>query len=295
MPTVAETAQAVIERDAPTWRHPDRMRCAWRTTLERHAAPILRIRVDRVTSRQIADILGPLWNTKRETAIKTRTRLNAVFKLAVASGHREDNPVDAAGAALPHRRGDVQRPRRQAALPYAEVAAAVEVVERSDAWIGQKLAFRFLVLTAGRSGEVRGAVWDEIDLGDALWTVPGARMKGAEDHRVPLSGAAMDVLSEAPRLAGRSPLVFPARRGGVIADTTLSRLLRELRIGAVPHGFRSSFRDWAAEQTSAPHAVMEAALAHVVSNKVEAAYFRSDLLEKRREMQQWADYLAATA
>ena len=174
----------------------------------------------------------------------------------------------------------------------AEVAAAVEVVERSDAWIGQKLAFRFLVLTAGRSGEVRGAVWDEIDLGDALWTVPGARMKGAEDHRVPLSGAAMDVLSEALRVAGRSPLVFPARRGGEIADTTLSRLLRELRIGAVPHGFRSSFHDWAAEQTSAPHAVMEAALAHVVSNKVEAAHFRSDLLEKRRElMQQWADYL----
>ena len=272
------------------------MRSAWRTTLDRHAAPILRIRVDRVTSGQIVDILGPLWNTKRETAIKTKTRLNAVFKMAVAAGHRDDNPVDAAGAALPHRRGDAQRPRRQAALPYAEVAAALDVVDRSDGWIGQKLAFRFLVLTAGRSGEVRGAVWEEIDLGKALWTVPGSRMKGAEDHRVPLSGAAMDVLSQALRVAGRSPLVFPARRGGTIADTTLSGLLRKLRIGAVPHGFRSSFRDWAAEQTSAPHAVMEAALAHVVANKVEAAYFRSDLLEKRRElMQQWADYLLPPA
>ena len=293
VPTVAQTLEAVIRRDAPSWRNPDYTAPVWRSMLRRYAAPIMATRVDSVTGADVVALIAPLWNTKRETGVKLKTRLNAIFKLAVAEGHRADNPVDACGAALPQRRGDAQRVRKHAALPYPAVRNAIDTVDAADTWIGTKLAFRFLVLTAARSGEVRGASWTEIDLDGALWTVPANRMKAGEEHRVPLSSAAMDVLEEARGIADRTGLLFPGRRGTPIAHTTLSDLLRQLVIGAVPHGFRSSFRDWAAEQTSAPHAVMEAALAHKVTNRVEAAYFRSDLLEKRRQlMQAWADYLA---
>ena len=251
-------------------------------------------RVDAVTGADVVALISPLWNTKRETGVKLKTRLNAVFKLAMAEGHRSDNPVDACGAALPQRRGDAQRVRRHRALPHAEVRGALDAVERCDAWPGTRLAFRFLVLTAARSGEVRGATWDEVDLEDALWTVPATRMKAGEEHRVPPSSAALDVLAHAREMADATGLLFPGRRGTPIAHATLSGLLLQLGTGAVPHGFRSSFRDWAAERTDAPHAVMEAALAHKVTNRVEAAYFRSDLLDCRRKlMQEWADYLTA--
>ena len=251
--------------------------------------------VDAVTGADLLAILTPLWNTKRETGVKLRTRLNAVLKLAVAEGYCADNPVDGTRAALPHRRGDAQRVRKHRVLPYREVAGAPQAVALSDAWPGIRFAFRFLVLTAARSGEVRGATWDEIDLDDALWTLPATRMKGGEEHREPLSTGAVDVLAEARGIADTTGLVFPGRRGTAIAHPTLSGLLLHLDIGAVPHGFRSSFRNWATEQTDAPHSVMEAAVAHKVANRVEAAYFRSDLLDKRRElMQQWADYLCAS-
>lgn len=143
-----------------------------------------------------------------------------------------------------------------------------------------------------RSGEVRGATWDEIDLDDAIWTVPGNRMKAGIEHRVPLSTPALAVLAEAREIRDSSRLLFPSITGRPMSDSTLSKLLRVRGIAGVPHGFRSSFRDWAAEHTSFAREVMEAALAHQVANKVEAAYFRSDLLDKRRElMQEWAAYL----
>ena len=293
VPTVAQTVEAVLERDAPTWRNPERTMRDWRNGLRRHAAAIMHLPVDAVTSAQCIAMLTPLWNTRRETGVKVKHHLAAVFKLAIAEGHRVDNPVDAASAALPNRRGDAQRARKQAALPYSNVAKALAIVDRSRAWVGTKQAFRFLVLTAARGGEVRGATWSEIDLDKALWVVPATRMKAGAEHRVPLSTAAMDVLAAAREIGRRGHLVFPSCRSKTLHHATFNQLLRGLRIAAVPHGFRSSFRDWAAEQTSAPHAVMEAALAHQVSNKVEAAYFRSDLLNKRRElMQHWADYLA---
>ena len=264
----------------------------WRSGLRRHATALMDLPVDSITSAQCIAVLTPLWNTKRETAVKVKRRLASVFKLAIAEGHRVDNPVDAAGAALPNRRGDAQRARKLAALPYAEVSRALAIMERSRAWTGAKRAFRFLVLTAARNGEVRGATWSEMDLDQALWVVPAMRMKAGVEHRVPLSTAAMDILAAVRELDPRAGLVFPSRRGKTLHHATFNQLLHGLRIPAVPHGFRSSFRDWAAEQTSAPHAVMEAALAHQVSNRVEAAYFRSDLLNKRRElMQLWSDYL----
>ena len=165
-------------------------------------------------------------------------------------------------------------------------------VKASQATQAVKLAFEFLVLTAARSGEVRLATRREVDRGGRLWTIPATRMKARREHRVPLSRRAGEVLDAARSLADGSPLVLPNRWGNAIKDTFLSQLLKDLAIAAVPHGFRSSFRDWAAEETDHPREVVEAALAHVVRNRVEAAYARSDLFERRRGlMEEWAAYL----
>ena len=148
-------------------------------------------------------------------------------------------------------------------------------------------------MTASRPGEARNALWSEIDVESRTWTIPSERMKADREHRVPLSTQTMEILAEARSLDDGSDLVFPSRSGRPLSDMTHRKLLRTLDIDCVPHGFRSSFRDWAAEKTDAPHAVMEAALAHVVGDSTEAAYFRSDLFERRRTlMDQWAEYLA---
>ena len=292
VPTVMDIVEKVIARDAPTWRNPERTAKEWRDAIRLHASDLAALPVDEVTSAECTAVLAALWNGKRDTASKLRQRLTAVFKLVVAEGHRADNPVERAHAALPNRRGDAQRKRHHAALPHGDVAAALAVVEASDAWTGAKLALRFLVLTAARSGEVRGATWDEIDLGRAVWTIPAERMKAGVEHRVPLATAALDVLRDAAA-AGTGPLLFPSVRGKRMHDNALSKPLRDCGVAGVPHGFRSSFRDWAAERTDFPRAVVEAALAHRVSDSVEAAYFRSDLFDRRRElMQAWSDYLS---
>ena len=156
-----------------------------------------------------------------------------------------------------------------------------------------KLAFEFLALTATRSGEVRGAAWKEIDREAGVWSIPARRTKGNREHRVPLGGRALEILEEARTMGRGSPLVFPSVGGKPIGSTAMSELLRALGIAAVPHGFRSSFRDWAAEETGHPREVAEAALAHKVRNQIEAAYRRSDLFERRRiQMDDWAAYLA---
>ena len=293
VPTVLDVVEKVIARDAPTWRNPERTAKEWRDAIRLHASDLAARPVDAVTSAECTAALAALWNDKRDTASKLRQRLTAVFKLVVAEGHRADNPVDAAHAALPNRRGDAQRKRHHAAVPHGEVAAALAAVDASSAWTGAKLALRFLVLTAARSGEVRGATWDEIDLGRAVWTVPAGRMKAGVEHRVPLATGALDVLRDAAGSVGGGTLLFPTVRGKRMHDNSLSKLLRDEGVAGVPHGFRSSFRDWAAERTDCPRAVVEAALAHRVSDSVEAAYFRSDLFDRRRElMQAWSDYLS---
>ena len=219
---------------------------------------------------------------KRETARRVRQRISAVMRWAVAQGYREDNPAgDAIGAALPK---TGVRTRHQPALPYPEVRGAMERVRASKAYPSTVLAFEFLVLTACRSGEVRGARWEEMDLEAREWRVPAERMKTNRIHRVPLSTGALAVLREARSVVDGSDLVFPSVRGGALSDATLSKMVRDLGIGAVPHGFRSSFRDWAAECSEAPREVCELALAHVNSDRVEAAYRRTDLFERRREL-----------
>jgi integrase len=153
-------------------------------------------------------------------------------------------------------------------------------------------ALEFTILTAARSGEVRGATWSEIDLDAGVWVVPAERMKAGKEHRIPLSGAAVTLLESLPRMAG-TDLVFPAARGGQLSDMTLTAVLRRMKVPATAHGFRSTFRDWAAERTNYPGEVAEMALAHAIDSKVEAAYRRGDMLEKRRAMMaDWASFLA---
>ena len=193
------------------------------------------------------------------------------------------------GQALGRQQAIVQHMR---ALPHGAVADALATVRASQASVTTKRAFEFLVLTAARSGEVRLATWDEMDLDTGVWTIPAARMKAKRDHRVPLSGRALAILHDVQRLSDGTDLVFRSLRGKPLSNMTLSKLIKELGIAAVPHGFRSSFRDWAAERTSIPREVVEAALAHTVQNPTEAAYARSDLFERRRRlMNDWAAYL----
>ena len=218
------------------------------------------------------------------------------MKWAVAEGHRTDNPAgDAISAALPNY--NVQ-PIHRLALPHAEVGAAVAKVRRSGTYLGTVLSFEFLVLTACCSAEVCGARWTEIELETAVWTIPAKRTKAGRKHRVPLSDRALAVLDEARReLPCDGDLVFPSqRKGRMQGHHPMGKLMKALEIAATPHGFRSSFRDWAAECTEAPREVCELALAHVNNDRVEAAYRRCDLFELRRTlMQQWADYIADRA
>ena len=291
VPTFAAAADAVIAIHAAGWRDGGRSKEHWHRSLGTYALPTLGGKpVDKITTADVLAVLVPIWSAKPETARRVRQRIGAVMRWAVAEGYREDNPAgDAIGAALPKNGGHQEHHR---ALPHAAVGAALARVQASQAWPTTKLALEFLTLTACRSGEVRGARWEEVDVETATWTVPAGRMKAGREHRVPLSSPALAILEAAREHADGSGLVFPSPRGRMLSDNTLSKLLRDLGIPAVPHGMRSSFRDWAAECTDAPREVCELALAHVNSDRVEAAYRRSDLFERRRAlMEDWAAYL----
>ena len=292
-PTFAQAAEQVIALHGASWRRGGKTATLWRATLSQYVYPHFGdTEIDKVTTADAMTALTPIWLSKHETARKVRRRIGTVMKWAVAQGHRQDNPAgEAITAAMPKRAVPV---KHMTALPYADVADAIARVRASGAWAGTKLAFEFLVLTAARSGEVRHADWSEIDLERRVWTVPPEKMKAGRAHRVPLSGRAVAILLEAITLGPGHGLLFPSVRGGAISDMTLSKLVKEQGIACVPHGFRSSFRDWAAERTDHPREVIEAALAHVVGNQTEAAYARSDLFDRRRSlMDDWAAYLAS--
>ena len=289
-PTFEEAAQEVIATRSAAWKG-DGTADAWRRSLALHACPSIgAMPVGDVTSGHVLDILRPIW-TKRETARVVKRRISAVMRWAVAKGLRADDPAGAAiDAVLPRGGGEVRHHR---ALPYGEVAQALATVKASNAWVGTKRAIEFLALTAARSGEVRLARWAEVDLAARVWTVPGERTKTGREHRVPLSARGVEVLRAAAAHRGKADLVFPGAGGGAFSDAAMRRLLRARGIDAVPHGFRSSFRDWAADKTEVPREVVEAALAHKVPNAVEAAYARTDHFERRRAlMDAWAAYLA---
>ncbi len=297
--TFEQAARTVHQIHRPTWRNAKHA-AQFISTLETYAFPkIGKARVADVTTADVLAVLTPIWTKKPETARRVRQRIGTIMKWAVAQGWRQDNPADAIAQALPkHENTKAHRK----ALPYPEVAGCIDTVKASGAGLSTKLALEFLVLTATRSGEVRGATWDEIDLGDratratcATWEIPASRMKAKKPHRMPLSARAVEILREAEKLADGSGLVFPGtKRGKPLSDMTLSKLVKELGFDADVHGFRTSFRMWAQEQTNFPREVAEAALAHVIQNKAEAAYARSDVFDKRRKMMEsWAGYLAA--
>ena len=291
IPTFEQATETVIALHAKNWKNGSSEK-SWRQTLRDFAFPKLgRKRVSEINTGDVLACLAPIWNEKRVTASRVRHRIGAVMKWAVAKGYREDNPAgDAIAAALP-RKGARQKHHR--ALPHSEVGAALKTIRDADAWLGTRLSLEFIVLTATRSGEARLARWDEFDLDTATWTVPEARMKAGREHRVPLSEGALAVLRQARDIAGTNGLVFPSVRGLPPQNSPLSKLVRKLEIKSTVHGFRSSFRDWAAE-TGVERTVAEAALAHTVGG-VEGAYFRSDLFERRREvMEAWCDYVCST-
>lgn len=296
VPTFEEAAEKVIAMHEPTWKDGARSAAIWRSSLRDYAMPQLgRKTVDAITTADVMAVLVPIWSTKRETARRVRQRIGAVMKWSVAHRYRHDNPAgDAIAEALPRDATSATKTHHRA-LHHSEVGTAVDQIRASGAYRATVLAFEFLVLTAGRSGEVRGARWDEFDFESATWTVPTARMKMARPHRVPLSPRAIEILKEARQLSDHADLVFPSPTGKMLSDSTISKLVREHGIACVPHGMRSSFRDWAAECSDVPREVCELALAHVNNDRVEAAYRRSDLFERRRTlMTEWASYIATS-
>ena len=292
VPTFSQAVETVIDLHQANWKNP-RVAGQWRASMKEYALPKLgRKTVAAITTSDIMAVLSPIWLEKRETSRKLRQRLGMVMKWAVAEGYRDDNPAgDAIGAALPK---PTQQVVHQKALPFAEVGAALAAIRETGAWPATKLAFEFLTLTATRSGESRRATWSEIDLENRVWEIPAARTKTGKVHRVPLSNQATDLLEQARESTGGEGLVFPSQRGKPLTDSTISKLVRENGIGCVPHGMRSSFRDWGAECSDAPREIAEFALGHVEGSAAELAYRRTDYFERRRElMQAWADYLAS--
>lgn len=293
IPTFKVAAERVHELSKPTWRS-EKHGKQFITTLEADVFPHFGAkRIDLVTSADVLSALMPVWNVKAETARRIRQRIGSVMKFAVAQGWRTDNPAEAVAKALPkHDRSKVQHRK---ALPYDEVQSAIQKVRDSEAGSVTKLAFEFLVLTATRSAETREAKWAEIDIAKAEWVIPAERMKAKKAHRIPLSARCVAILEAAKtHKQPKSDLIFPGTKlDRPLSDMTLSKLMRELGIAAVPHGFRSSFRVWVSECTTHAREVAEFALAHVIKDKAEAAYARSDLFERRRLlMQEWAEYLA---
>ena len=291
VPTFARAAETVIALHAGGWKSSTTEE-DWRSSLGTYVLPAIgSMRVDEITTADVMNCLVPIWNTKADTARRVRQRVARVMKWAIAQGYRQDNPAgDAVLEALPKQE---RRQKHHRALPHREVAAAVAKVRaatRVDPTV--RLAFEFVALTAARSGEVRGARWSEIDLEAATWTIPAGRMKGGREHRVPLSGPVLEVLTEARRHSDSSPLVFPHRTGGQMPAWMLSKLPGRVGIDGTLHGMRSSFRDWCGE-TGVAREVAEACLSHLVGNAAEQAYARSDLLERRREvMESWGRYVS---
>ncbi len=292
VPTFREAAEKVIGIHRASWRPGSTSEAQWRSSLATYAYPRLeKLPVDAISTQDVMNVLTPMWNVKRATAQRVRQRIGAVMKWAIAQGYREDNPAgEAIAAALP--KGGVRK-KHFKAIPHGEVAQAVATVRAADVWPPLKGAFEFQVLTAARPGEVRSADWSEVDLEARVWTVPAERAKSGRPHRVPLTDRAVELLEDARCFSHGKGLIFPSVTGRSIHAGTASKLLRRNGIDAVPHGFRSSFRDWCGE-TGQPREVAEAALAHVVKNQVEAAYARSDLFERRRElMEAWAGYVSS--
>lgn len=288
--TFEEATERVHSDHQGSWKNPKHA-AQWISSLRAYAFPYLGRRpVDQIQAADLLNVLSPIWLTKPETARRVRQRIGTVLDWARAAGLREgENPAVGIARGLPKQPA---KNNHHLALPYAQVPRFLAQLQASNNGEIVKLAIAFLILTAARTGEVIGARWDEIDEAEGIWTVPAIRMKAGREHRVPLSPPCMEILRQAKRLGSGEPFIFP----GASADKPLSNMaflmaVRRMNLSVTVHGFRSAFRDWASEQTSFPHEICEMALAHTIRNKVEAAYRRGDLLEKRRKlMETWAAY-----
>lgn len=289
MPTFREAAALVFAENKASWRN-KKHRAQWLSTLETYAFPTLgNISMAEIDGHHVREAVIAIWLDKPETARRVRQRINMVVNWAIGKGYRTmPLPIEAMNKSLPKRKA---KAAHHSALPYADVPAFVAKLRERES-VG-RLAFEALILTATRSGEVRGALWGEIDLKAGIWTIPEDRMKAGREHVIPLSAAAINVFKRAQaHREERSDLVFPGqRRGKPLSDMTLTKICRDGDVPAVPHGFRSSFRDWVSEETDFDGDIAEMALAHAIENKVEAAYRRGNLLEKRKVMMEaWAVY-----
>jgi len=299
--TFGEVADAYVEAMRPSWRNAKHA-AQWTMTLTKYAAPIRPRMVETISTRDILEVLQPLWQRTPETAERLRGRIENVLDAAKAKGLRTgENPARWRGHL------DQLLPKRQrlsrghhAALPYVEMPAFMADLRGREATAAR--ALEFTILTSGRSGEVLGAIWGEIDLNGGVWTVPAVRMKGGREHRVPLSTPVVELLrglhaARDVKTAKPSDPVFPSAKGGKpLSSMAMAMLLRRMGSAVTAHGFRSAFRDWASETTGFPHEVCEMALAHTIGNKAEAAYRRGDLFNKRRGlMDAWASYCGENA
>ena len=290
-PNFRELAERVIALHAKSWKKGSQLPRDWRSSFQRYAAPINDKPVDEITRADVLAIVTPIWHTRPAAARTVLQRIGTVLRYAVAQELVEYNAAEASAiqAALPKANGTL---RHHKALPHGKLKAALERVRASnDAPPAVRLALEFVALTACRVSEVRGARWEEIDVDAGTWTIPADRMKAKREHKVPLSGRALEILAEARALSNGSGLVFPsAKTGGLFSRRLPGEVFRRCGVDSTIHGLRSSFRDWAAE-TGVDRAVAEAALAHVVQG-VEGAYRRTDLLEARRAiMERWGEHV----
>ena len=290
--TFEECALRLLASHETSWS--DKHRLQWRNSLATYAYPVLGpVAVQSIDTALVLKVLEPIWQEKPETASRVRGRIEAVLDWAKARGIRSGENVARWKGHLDHllpSHSKVRKVRHHAALPYGEIGAYMRELRERDGIAAR--ALEFIILTAARTGEVVRMRWDEIDLRAKTWVVPEARMKGGREHRVPLSAQAVAVLKALE--PGEGP-VF-SNRGRPLNDMVLARLHRRMGYAITTHGFRSSFRDWGAERTNFPNEVLEMALAHVVGDKVEAAYRRGDLFEKRRRlMDAWGQFCATTA
>lgn len=290
--TFKKACELCIAAREAEWKSP-KHRQQWENTLATYAEPVLgELDVAEIDQTHVLKVLDPIWRTKTETATRVRGRIEQVLDWAKARGHRQgENPARWRGH-LDHLLPTPSKIAKVTHHPAVSVDDAPAVVARIQAAEGSGAkALLLQLLTAVRSGEVRGATWSEIDLEHGLWTIPADRMKAGREHQVPLSRQAVELLRSLYVIEG-SDLVFPSTRMTMLSDMSLTAVMRRMKLEAVPHGFRSTFRDWASERTHYQSEVVEMALAHAIENKVEAAYRRGTLLIKRAPlMQEWADYL----
>jgi integrase len=284
-------AETHIKANQDSWRN-DKHRQQWENTLATYAYPVIgSLPVAQVSTAHVLQILEPIWKEKTETASRLRGRMESVLDSAKARGYRDgENPARWRGhlAQILPARTKLSRGHHKA-MPYDAIPAFVKQLQDREAVAA--LALEFVILTAARTGEVIAAEWSEVDLAKAVWTVPAERMKAGKEHRVPLSLRAVAILEETKQLGGK--YVFPGTRSDSLSSMAMAMLLRRMKVDVTVHGFRSGFRDWAAECTGYSHEVAEMALAHTISNAVERAYRRGDLFDKRRRlMDEWAAYCA---